>query len=287
MSIERWVFTASPGRSGQGSLAEFLVAHVERAHIAFEEPQIRPHFGGALGDLERHFRRRFMETDEMLGRGRILAADAAGDQSYVDHVVAQRLRVIAREARRRDARIYIDVNSRFVRGLCWGFARALPRFSLIRLVRDPVLVMRSYLNRGKSFAKEHVAPDAAHNLLRLDPSGFAPGEFYLWAWCESYLRFDRLAELPAVEAAVELRTEQLNDAAAMGRFMDALRLQHQPARVLAPSNTNRGQGYGTTRVSQDDVRLLERFLDRLTPALRSRLRYFDGYAPPSVEAGPT
>ncbi len=243
---------------------------------------MRPLLPGALGDLERHFRRRFIETDEMLGRGRILAADAAADHRYIDRVVAQRLHVIRREARRTGARLYIDVNSRFVRGLCWGFMRALPRLSLIRLLRDPVLVMRSYLNRSKSFAKEHVSPNAPNNLLRLDPSGFSPGEFYLWAWCECYLRFDQFAALPVVDKAVELRTEALNDAASMNRFMDALDLPHRPARVLAPSNSNLGQGYGATRISADDVRLLHRFLDRLTPELRARLRYFESYAPPQL-----
>jgi hypothetical protein len=280
--IERWIFTASPGRSGQGTLAAFLAAHVEGAYVAFEEPQVRLRLPGALGDLERRFRRRFIETDEMLGRGRILAADSSGDQGYIDRIVAQRMRAIIREAQRTHARVYIDVNSRFVRGLCWGFARAVPRLSLIRLLRDPVLVMRSYLNRGKSFAREHVSPGAPNNILRLDPSGFAPGEFYLWAWCESYLRFDRLAELPIVEKAVELRTEWLNDAAAMDRFMGALGLAHRPARVLVPSNTNLGHGYGTTRVSSDDVRLFGRFLDRLTPAMRSRLRYLDNYEPEAM-----
>jgi hypothetical protein len=160
----------------------------------------------------------------------------------------------------------------------------LPRFSIVRLLRDPVLVMRSYLNRGKSFAKEHVAPDAARNILRLDPTDFAPGEFYLWAWCEGYLRFDRLAELPVVERAIELRTEALNDSTSMNQFMDALRLPHAPARPLAPSNTNLGHGYGTTHVSMDDIRTLERFLDRLPPTMRARLRYFDSYAPPFAAA---
>ncbi|MGD9537702.1 MAG: hypothetical protein AB7P52_08660 [Alphaproteobacteria bacterium] len=282
MSIERWIFTVSPGRSGQGSLAAFLAAHVERAYVAFEEPQVRPHLPGALGDLERRFRRRFVETDEMLGRGRILLADANGDQGYIDRIVAQRLRVIARDAGRAGARTYIDVNSHFVRGLCWGFARALPRLSLIRLLRDPLLVMRSYLNRRKSFAKEYAPPDAPHNLLRLDPANLAPGELYLWAWCESYLRFERLAALPAVEAAVELRTDALNDAAAMDRFMDGLGLAHAPARPLARHNTNLDQGYGETRVTPDDVRLLARFLDRLPAETRARLRYFDGYAPPAI-----
>jgi hypothetical protein len=284
VSVERYIFTVTTGRSGSVSLSEFLAEHIDGAYVAHEEPHIRLHLKGALGDLERHFRRRFIETDELLGRGRVLAADASGDLPYIDRVVARRLRDIERSARRHASRLYVDVNCRFVRGLCWGFARALPRLSLIFLLRDPVLVMRSYLNRDKSFAKEHVSPGAAHNLLRLDPSGFAPGEFYLWAWCETYLRFERLAALPVTEHAVELRTEALNDPAAMDRFMDSLGLSHKPARVLAPSNTNLGQGHRATRVTRDDVLLLERFLGRLTPAARAGLRYFEDYRPPAVEA---
>ncbi len=280
--IDRWIFTVSPGRSGQGTLASFLAAHVEGAYVAFEEPQIRPFSPGALGDIERHFRRRFIETDELLGRGRVLRADAEGNHAYIDRIVAQRMRTIGRQAQRTRAHIYIDVNSRFVRGLCWGFTRAVPRFSLIRLLRDPVLVMRSYLNRSKNFAREHVSPGAPNNLLRLDPADFAAGEFYLWAWCESYLRCERLAALPGADKAVDLRTEALNDAVAMNRFMDDLGVPHRLAQILAPSNTNLGQGYGATNVSKADLRLFERFLGRLTPAIRGQLRYLDHYQPPVI-----
>ena len=277
--IARWIFTVSPGRSGQATLSALLDRHVEGAYVAFEEPQVDPILPGFFGDLERNFRRRFVETDELLGRGKVLAAYAVGDDAYIDRIVARRLAAIRRKAARLGARIYIDINSHFAKGLHRGFVKVVPKFSLIRLVRDPLQVMRSYLNRRKSFHKDHNTPDAPSNVLRLDPNGLTTGELYLWAWCEMYLRFDRLVEEHRPERAVEIRTEELNDPDRMNDHLDTLALPHSPVEARAPMNTNVGQGWPATSVTADDIALFELFLSRLPAEARRRIRYFDDYDP--------
>ena len=79
----------------------------------------------------------------------------------------------------------------------------------VRLLRDPVLNMRSFLNRNKTFYLDNTRPDAPNNRLCLDPADLSRGELYLWAWCETYLRFDALVEEFAIAPAVEIRTEDL------------------------------------------------------------------------------
>ena len=165
--LSRYIFTVTTGRSGQSSLADLISKHVPGAYAAFEEPQCRPYlakYSGFLGTIERNFRRRFIETDELLGRGRVLSAFANGDEAFLDAVVAKRLKRI----RASGCAIYIDVSKFFARGLHRAFARAVGKFDLILLVRDPLKNMRSFLNRGKNFFLDNVSPDAPGNLLRLE-----------------------------------------------------------------------------------------------------------------------
>jgi len=232
-----------------------------------------------LDVLERRFRRRFIETHELLGRGKVLTAFDRGDEAYLDHIVALRLRMINRKLMKSQASIHIDISKYFARGLHRAFARALPGLSLIRLLRDPVLNMRSYLNRNKNFLLDNNLPDAQSNILRFNSVNMEKGELYLWAWCEMYLRFDRLVEEFKIERAVEIRTEHLTDAARMNAALDALGLPHTPVVPAAPVNTNAEHGYGRTRILQGDLDLFERFLKRLPADVRRRITYFETYQP--------
>ena len=276
---QRYIFTVTAGRSGQGSLTRLLMAHVADCYAAFEEPQAKVRLRGFPGDLERRFRRRFFETHELLGRGRVLAAYQSGDAAYLDRIVARRLEMIEHL----DVSIYVDVSKYFARGLHDAFARAVGDFGLIRLVRDPVLNMRSFLNRNKSFRLDNSAPDAPNNELPLDPGGFEPGEFYLWSWCEMYLRFERLVETYKVERAVEIRTEEINDSGTMARHFSALGLEHTPLTVAPPENTNRMLGHGETLITEADIRTFERFMSRLPATAIDRIGYLHGYDPDGVQ----
>lgn len=272
---ERYIFTVTAGRSGQSSLTRLLTAHVAGCFAAFEEPRAKVRLRGFPGDIERRIRRRFFETHELLGRGRVLTAYQEGDAAYIDRIVRRRLAMIER----RGAAIYIDVSKYFARGLHDAFARAVGKFALIRLVRDPILNMRSFLNRNKDFYLDNSAPDAPRNLLRLDPATMELGELYLWAWCEMYLRYDRLIDEYNVTHAVEIRTDDLNDAAKTSRNFAALGLDHSPIVVLPPQNTNLTLGYGETVSSDEDIRTFDRFINRLPADAVDKLAYFQDYDP--------
>lgn len=277
---DRYIFTVTAGRSGQSSLTRLLNTHVRDCYAAFEEPRAKVRMRGFPGDIERRIRRRFFETHELLGRGRVLTAYQAGDEAYLDRIVARRMAMIERPG----VATYVDVSKYFARGLHDAFARATGSFGLIRLVRDPILNMRSFLNRNKDFSLDNSRPDAPRNELRLDPETMAPGEFYLWAWCEMYLRFDRLVEQYQIEQAVEIRTEDMNDAKAVARHFTGLGLDFTPPKVLPPQNTNCAQGRGETMPTAADMQTFGRFLDRLPAAMRDRIPYFNDYTPSNAGA---
>jgi hypothetical protein len=276
---ERFIFTVSTGRCGQASLANLLAIHAPYCYAAFEEPQVRPILPGPLRPIERRFRRRFVETHELLGRGRVLHAFDRGDQEFIDRIVARRLKLIRRTMERRRAHVYFDVSKFFARGLHAGFCKAIGRHALVNLVRDPVQNMRSYLNRNKNFFLDNNSPAAASNILRLEGISHSKGELYLWAWFEMNLRFHAMKSRPEVSAAVEIRTERLGDAAYMSRAwgslgLDCARFEPQPA-----LNTNVQNGFVETHVSFDDVRTFERFAERVPRELRDRISYLRGYDP--------
>jgi hypothetical protein len=275
----RFIFTVSTGRCGEASFAELVRRHVANAYAAFEEPRVRPILPGVLGDLERHFRRRFVETDELLGRGHVLRAFVAGDDAFIDAIVSRRLASIRKRLAREGKQIYVDVSKFFARGLHAGFARALPKFGLVLLVRDPIINMRSYLNRNKNFLKDNVRPDAGRNLLRLDFPSLSGGELYLWAWCEMYLRFLALCESDQVTHSAVIRTEDLGRTECMTAHFRALALEHAPISIIPAMNTNVERGYGPTVVTTADIRTYERFLKRLPAGVIGKIDYFNAYCP--------
>lgn len=276
---ERYLFTVTAGRSGQASLTDLLRRHVPGCYAAFEEPQIDFRLPRSFRNVERQFRRRFVETHELLGRGRVLNAFETGDDAFLDRIVTKRLARIRRAMARAGCRIYFDVSKYFARGLHRGFLHALGPVGLVRLVRDPILNMRCFVNREKNFRLDNSLPEAPGNLLRMDSAHLSVPELYLWAWCEMYLRFDDMVARGMTTHAVEVRTEDLNDAARMNAALDALELEHTPVEPRAAINTNPSHGLPPTRVTREDIVVFETFLDRLPAAERQRIAYFDSYDP--------
>lgn len=279
---ERFIFTVATGRCGQSSLTELVQHHVPHCYPAFEEPNIHPLLPAMFEAYERRFRRRFVETNELLGRGKVLSAYESGDHAYIASIAAKRLRTIRRTLTKTHSSIYFDISKFFARGLHAGFLPAVGRYALVNLVRDPLRNMRSFVNRAKNFRLDNSMPDARSNILRLSPDGMEVGELYLWAWCELSLRFHEMRQAPGVSHAVEIHTEHLVDAVKMNAAFDALELPHTPVVSRPARNTNAGQGLPETRVNAQDIALFERFLSRIPAPLLDRIGYLKDYDPWTV-----
>ena len=81
------------------------------------------------------------------------------DVSYIENIARKRVSVINNNMKKNGDKIYVDVSKYFARGLHIGFHRVIPLFSLIHLVRDPILNMRSFLNMHKNFYLDNNSPD--------------------------------------------------------------------------------------------------------------------------------
>jgi hypothetical protein len=278
-AMPRFIFTVSTGRSGQASLTGFFERFVPDCLALFEEPQINPILPGPAGNLERRFRRRFIETHELLGRGRVLTAFDDGDEVALEQMAQARVDWMLRQAARHKAALVADISKHFVHGLHRHTIRILGDATLIRLVRDPIQNMRSYLNRSKNFYLDNNSPGSRFNQLTLDPEDLGAGELYLWSWCETYLRGDALAAEFDLTRVVEIRTEDMNNAETMARHFSALGIPHNRIEALPPRNTNIASGFGSTAVSVEDIETFERFIGRIPSATLERMHFLTSYDP--------
>lgn len=279
MGQPRHFFTVVAGRSGQATLTEILRRYVPGCYPAFEEPMPRVFLPGHFGRLEYRFRRRFIETHELLGRGKVLKAFEEGNYDYINRIVKRRLRIITSKMQRHRSDVYFDVSKFFARGLHRGFLNLIPQIGLLRLVRDPVANMRSFLNRSKEFRLDNSLPDARSNILRLRSHGMSAGELYLWAWCELYLRFEQMIQESGVTRWAELRTEHLDDPTQVEKAFRELGLEFLPIQPIGRINTNFEMGFQRTEVDRESIATFERFMTRLESNWIDKIRYFDGYDP--------
>ena len=257
--------------------------HVRSSYVAFEEPQINYLFHGKLSYLERNFRRRFIETHELLGRGKILTSFVNDDVSYIENIARKRVSIINKNMRKNGDKIYVDVSKYFARGLHIGFQRVIPLFSLVHLVRDPILNMRSFLNRHKNFFLDNNSPDDKNNHLIMDPHEMESSELYLWAWCEMALRYESLKTLSYVDRYVEIHTNKLNNPDYMNKCLDNLQLSHSKIKensILL--NTNIESGYERTEVTKSDILIFENFINKISSSIVNKIPYLQSYDPSSI-----
>ena len=275
----RYIFTVVAGRSGQAYLTDVFRRHAPNCYPAFEEPQVNSALKGFLGNCERRFRRKFIETHELLGRGKVLTAYENGDTAYIEKIALKRIKSINSIMDQTRSSIYIDLSKYFARGLHEGFLGILPEVSLIRLLRDPITNMRSFLNRNKNFFLDNNPPESKSNLLRLHSTDMEKGELYLWIWCELYLRFNQMAASDKVVKHVEIRTERLDDNTYLEDAFNQLEIEHSTIEKNQHLNTNVSKGYGETKVTEKDIATFNQFMNRLPKDVRRKLTYFNDYDP--------
>jgi len=280
MNNTRYIFTVTTGRSGQETLANILNSSMENVYASFEAPNINTIFKGGLSNIEHKVRRKYIETHELLGRGKILKAYDNKDISFINDITSKRIKTINKRLVSENKSIYIDVSKYFARGLHVGFCNMLPQISIINLVRDPLTNMKSFINRQKNFILDNNLPDVSSNILQLDSSSMRKEELYLWVWCEIYLRFQYLKKKKCVNSYTEILTERLNDPDYLTESLRLIDLQYNPdSHTKQNFNTNTSKGYTATSVSSEDIDVFYRFMERVPSNLIKKIPYLVNYDP--------
>ncbi len=271
--INNYIFTVTAGRSGQATLYDILQRYSEGCLSSFEGPSINTIFPSFLGDIEKRIRRNYIETKELLGRGKILTAYNESKNDYIESIVKQRLSIIERQARKAKANTYFDVSKFYARGLHVGFNKILNEFSLVFLVRDPLLNMRSFLNRNKNFFLDNSMPEGKENILKMNSKNFSKGEFYLWSWSEILLRYIRMSHSKKVKKSVIVKNDDLLYPAKISKVFDYLNVNYKPIDNINVINTNVEVGLETTKVKKEDIVIAKKFISRIPYRYLNDLKY--------------
>lgn len=260
--IKHYIFTVTNGRSGQATLDKYLKLYSTQCLSAFEEPQIKPYFPSFLNNFEKTIRRKYFETHELLGRGNVLLAYQEKKLEYLKKIAQVRLNSIKKKALNNDKTVYFDISKFYIRGLHLGFNALLDNIKLVFLVRDPLLNMKSYINRKKNFFLDNSSPWAKNNILKLE-GNLIKEELYLWSWCETFLRFKSISKSKKINKTFIINTFDLDDPEKVKKAFDYLEIKHKNIKNIKKINTNIEQGNITTKVEYNDLKLLKNFIIKI------------------------
>lgn len=255
-----YIFTVTNGRSGQATLFKVLQEYSNNCLSEFEAPNINPFFPWLIGDLEKKFRRRYVETNELLGRGKVIEAYEEKNYEYIERVSRKRLFKINKQLNKKKANCYFDISKFYIRGLYKGFNKVLNNFSLLFLVRDPLENMKSFLNRKKNFFLDNSSPSAQSNILKLDIRELSKGELYLWSWAETFLRFQKLSTSNKINKSIIFKTEDLHYPKKIEDLLKSLDISYNHIKKVYKVNTNVNVGLKKTEVSNKDIFALKKFI---------------------------
>ena len=260
---KNYIFTVTNGRSGQATLFKVLRENAVNCISAFEEPSIKPIFPFFIGDLEKKIRRRFFETNELLGRGNIIKAYENKNYEYIKKISSKRLKLINKQLTEKNANCYFDISKFYIRGLYKGFNFFLENLSIVFLVRDPLENMKSFINRNKNFFLDNSSPLAKSNILNLDCKSISKGELYLWSWAETFLRYQELSKTKKIKKSLVYYCEDLQFPDKVSELLKSLGVEHTKIKKIKKINTNEQAGITRTEVDKKDILLLKEFIMKI------------------------
>tara|TARA_B100001996_G_scaffold315703_1_gene258599 strand:+ start:6937 stop:7800 length:864 start_codon:yes stop_codon:yes gene_type:complete len=282
--MKRYIFTVTTGRSGQAKLFEIINHNFPNVLVTFEHPQVNTYFKGFLGTLERKFRRNFVETHELLGRGRVIKSFGDEKMSFINRIAKKRLKEINRNLIKQNKEVYVDISKHYIRGLHEGFKTNLDKFSIIFLVRDPIENMKSFLNRNKNFNLDNGKVDANSNIFKLENKNLEKGELYLWAWFEYYLRYLKILEDKKIDKSILIETSKLNDKSYLKSKLEMLDLKSEKLTFDddTAKSSNLEQGYEKTKVTNDDIKIYKKFIKKVPNNILEKIKFLNGYDPSKI-----
>ena len=273
-----YIFTACTGRCGQHSLGDFIDRYALNTLVEVEPPQLLYPNNAPFGNYLRDFQRKWVFTDEMLGRGKALQWYRDGDRDSLTLLSRARLDRVGRLCRKQKSQTYFEISKFFIRTYFKATHEIKPDIGILILKRDPMNNAKSFANRHKNFQLDNQLPHEKNVILQMDGKHFSPYQLYLWQWCELELRTLQFISSRKISRHYELYNVDLNDPKKICDMLDFFSVEHQPfdvMRSLQPINTNIENGFEHTVLTAEDFMDFEEFLDMLPHNFRDQLSSLD------------
>ena len=271
---ENYIYTACTGRCGQHSLGDFINRYALNTLVEVEPPQLLYPNNAPFGNYLRNFQRKWVFTDEMLGRGKALQWYRDGDSDSLMRLSRARLDRVDRLCRKQKSQTYFEISKFFMRTYFIATHEVKPDIGILILKRDPMNNAKSFVNRHKDFRLDNLLPHERNVILQMDGKHFSPYQLYLWQWCELELRTLQFISSRNISRYYELYNSDLNDPVKICDMLDFFSVEHQRFDVmplLQPINTNIENGFDHTVLTVEDFMDFEEFLDMLPPTFRDQL----------------
>ncbi len=288
------IFTATTGRSGTHNLFSLFQRFARNCAAEHEAPDLllrrliqtrflrqRGWFSecGRVANFGRHLQRKFIVTNEQMGRGRALEWFHRGDSEKLLELTAKKLKRI-RRFERRGCCHYVESSQFFLRTFYRTMPRLLPDFGLIKLTRNPLQVAKSTANRGKPLSRVTVPPDSPGNLFRLPHwQDLSPFQHYLHLWLETELRYHDAVQRFGITKTFEIPTPELLDGAKVESMFRYFGIEHDEISGLEPTNTNLFARNSATMIESRDIAEFHQVLDLMPADLRHKITYLQGFDP--------
>ena len=269
-----YIYTACTGRCGQHSLGDFINRFALNTLVEVEPPQLLYPNNAPFGNYLRNLQRKWVFTDEMLGRGKALQWYRDGDSDSLTRLSRARLNRVGRLCRRQKSQTYFEISKFFIRTYFKATHEIKPDIGILILKRDPMNNAKSFVNRHKDFRLDNLLPHEKNVILQMDGKYFSPFQLYLWQWCELELRTCQFISSGNISRYYELYNFDLYDPAKIYDMLDFFSVEREPFDVmpsLQPINTNIESGFDNTVLTAEDFMDFENFLDMLPSKFRDQL----------------
>jgi len=260
------IFTVCNGRCGSATLARLINSNSVDTLAEVEPPGLIYPNNWALGNWLRNAQRRWIVTDEMMGRGRALDWYAGNRHFELRNLSASRLQRVDRLCGRLNKKHYFELSKFFIRTYFEATYSLRSDIGLLFLHRDPLYNAKSYVNRRKNFFLDNQSPVGENVLISMKPDLLSKFQLYLWSWCEVEMRFRRFVRQNKIKRYFELSSVDLLDHKkffSMLDFFSITHIEHSEFVSVSPINTNEQDGYGQTEITQKDLDEFCMFVDIL------------------------
>ena len=268
------IFTVCTGRCGQHSLGEYLNKYAFNTLAEVEPPNlIYPnHF--PFGTTLRNFQRKWIVSDEMLGRGRALDWYRNGDDAALMRLSMSRQRRIERLCKKHKSQNYFEVSKFFIRSYFNATFETVPSMGVLLLRRDPISNAKSFVNRNKNFTLDNQLPDEKNVILKMDSYKLSPFQRYLWQWCEVELRYLYFIKEKNITRHYILNNYELSDPKKINDMLDFFAIGHADSKTIPPPdpiNTNVESGFEKTKITREDFKEFVSFMEMLPASAGDKL----------------